>query len=45
MKIKIVSDAWGRRKVRRRETLILLVLLPSSARQAESSGWERDWLL
>lgn len=46
MKIKIVSDAWGRRKVRRRETLIL-TCTPSlhSARQAESSRWERDWLL
>lgn len=46
MKIKIVSDAWGRRKVRRRETFILLVF-PSfhSAGQAESSGWESGWLL
>lgn len=36
MKIKIVSDAWGRRKVRRRETLILLVPLPSTQRGRQS---------
>lgn len=46
MKIKIVSDAWGRRKVRKKETVTLLLSSSfSSAGQAESRWWEGGWSL